>query len=135
MEDREEIRRKRGTQQLHDVPGVSDFPVLLLMMAFFGLVGGFATSRIRRIWAQARNRQAVADDEQLREVYRKKQVVVNVPERSEEMALLKQKVDKLEENNEALLTVLKETLQKDDEPQPKKRSIGFIDTQDKSARK
>jgi uncharacterized protein involved in exopolysaccharide biosynthesis len=69
--------------------------------------------------------------ETLREEYRGKQdMIVNVPERSVEMEQLKQNVDKLEANNEALLTVLQEALQKDDAPPPRKRSICFVDPND-----
>lgn len=121
---------------LHDVVVVNQFPTPFLMMILCIFIGGFATFRIRRIWAYARYRQAVAVDERLREEHRtRQQVIVNVSERGQEIKELTAKVDTLEKNNEALLTVLKETLQKDDEPPPKKRSIGFVEPEDKSSRK
>lgn len=120
---------------LRDVVIVNQFPTSLALLTILALLGGFTAHRIRRIWTQARNRQAVANDEQLREEYRKRQqVIVNVPDHNEDIAQLKDKMDKLEDNNEALLTVLKEVLQKD-EPAPKKRSIGFVEPQDKPSPK
>ncbi len=111
---------------LRDVMIVNQFPTLLALLMLIGLVGVFATKCVRDIRARVRHEQAVSYDERLRERERERPaVVVNVPERSAEMEQLKNKLEKLEGDNEALLTVLKEALQKD-EPPPKKRPIGFV---------
>lgn len=58
---------------LRNVVIVNQFPTSLALITIFALIGGFTAHRIRRIWTQARHRQAVIDDEQLREKVRQKE--------------------------------------------------------------
>lgn len=119
---------------LRDVFIVNQFPTPMAMMIVISVIGGIAMTRIRQIRAHARYRQSVAYDEKLREEYRSKQdVIVNVPDRSEEMAQLKSKLEHLEQSHETLLTVLSAVGQrKEEEPPPRKRSIGFVNPEEAS---
>lgn len=58
---------------LRNVVIVNQFPTSLALITIFALLGGFTVHHVRRILTQARNRQAIIDDEQLREKVRRKE--------------------------------------------------------------